>query len=129
VEGLAGLTVSLNLDVEVVLVCDPEVSSGFEVAACVLLFPFVDDSVGVSVFVDSGGGTAGVAFFVNMSRMLCRRSNSGISFADKGSRSFVLQSRRRFSPWNMPGGFTISIKARSSSPTFTLSEKVAKTGQ
>lgn len=118
-EGLAGLTVSLNLDVQVELVCDSEISSDFDVAACVLLFPFAEDSAGMSLFVDSGGGTAGVAFFVNMSRMLCRRSNSGISLADKGSRSFVLQSRRRFPPWNMPGGFTISIKARSSSPTVT----------
>jgi len=63
--------------------------------------PAADKALGVSVLADCW--TEGLR--VNMSRMLLRPSNSGISFPDIGSMSLVLYSHRRCPSENMPGGF------------------------
>jgi hypothetical protein len=48
-------------------------------------------------------------FRENMSLMLRRRSNSGMSFPDMGNRFFVDHSPLRLPPSNIPGGLTTSL--------------------
>ena len=65
----------------------------------------------------------------NISPISLRRSNSGISFPDNGSKSFLECSRWRL-PWrNIPGGFMTSCTSTCLPSIDILSFRVAKTGQ
>ena len=70
-----------------------------------------------------------VGLRVNISRMLCRRSNSGISFPDRGKVSFSEYSLIRCPSRNVPLGFITSLTSTSLSSITIRSFMVAKTGQ
>ncbi len=79
-----------------------------------------------------GAGSAfldGTTFLKNMSRMLCRRSNSGMSLAEVGRRSLADHSCSLLPSLNMPSGFMTSSMLTLAPSTLTVSLIVAYTGQ
>lgn len=75
------------------------------------------------------GSVVSVCLRVNISRMFRRRSNSGISFPDRGRMSFDEYSLTRCPLRNVPLGFITSITSTSSLSTTIRSFMVANTGQ
>ena len=74
-------------------------------------------------------GAGRVLLFINMSLMLRRRSNSGMSRAESGSKSLFDHCLCRCPPLNMPSGFMISSTWVCSPFRITVSERIANTGQ